>query len=229
MRIRFLFCVLVFVSFNAIAQEYNKFDEEGKRHGKWQKTYENSDQLRYEGTFEHGKEVGEFKFYKLNSDKFPTAIKMFSKSNDTIKIKYYTQNGQVISKGNMIGKDRIGLWEYYHNGSDKKIMMTEQYKLGRLNGEQLTYFENGQLTEKITYFDGKRNGKRFIYSNTGVIIKEFTYENDQLHGPTKYYDTNGDLLIEGNYKRDRKDGIWNYYEKGKLSEQKLFPVQKRGF
>ncbi|WP_106794361.1 toxin-antitoxin system YwqK family antitoxin [Aquimarina sp. Aq78] len=229
MRSIFLFCSLSFlICFSVLGQKYNAYDANGKRHGKWQKKYEGSDQLRYEGTFDHGKEMGKFKFYKPINGEFPTAIKTFSKNNDTVNVKYFTQKGKVISLGQMIGKDRIGLWKYYHNESDK-IMMTEQYQFGKLNGEQLTYFENGQLTERASYVDGKQNGKRIMYSDTGVIIKEFTYENDQLHGVTKYYDISGVLIIEGSYKRGRKDGIWNYYKDGKLSEQKLFPVQKRGF
>ncbi|MBG6132327.1 antitoxin component YwqK of YwqJK toxin-antitoxin module [Aquimarina sp. EL_43] len=229
MRSIFLFCSLSFlVCCSVLGQKYNAFDANGKRHGKWQKKYKDSDQLRYEGKFDHGKEIGEFKFYKPINGEFPTAIKTFSKDNDTVGVKYFTQKGKVISEGQMIGKNRIGIWKYYHKGSDK-IMMTEQYQSGKLEGEQLTYFENGQLTEKALYINGKQNGKRIMYSDTGVIIKEFTYENDQLHGITKYYDTNGILIIEGNYKRGRKDGMWNYYKEGKLSEQKLFPVQKRGF
>ena len=230
MRSTFLFCVLVFTCYSVLGQKYNAYntyDAEGKRHGRWQKRYDNSDQLRYEGTFDHGKEVGEFKFYKPSSGESPTAIKIFSKNSDTVKIKYFSQKGAIISKGQMLGKDRVGKWIYYHNGLDK-IMMTEQYESGKLNGEQLTYFKNGQLTEKTTYLEGKRNGKRLIYSESGIVIKEFEYEEDKLHGMTKYYDTDGKLIIEGNYKRDRKDGIWNYYTNGKLSEQKLFPAQKRG-
>lgn len=229
MRSIFLFCSLsFFISFSVLGQKYNIYDANGKRHGKWKKKYKDSDQLRYEGIFDHGKEIGEFKFYQPIGGNFPTAIKHFSKNNDTVRVEYFTQKRKVISQGQMIGKDRIGLWKYYHNESDK-IMMIEQYQSGKLNGEQLTYFKNGQLTEKTSYIDGKQNGKRIMYSDTGVIIKEFTYENDQLHGITKYYDISGALIIEGNYKRGRKDGIWNYYKKGKLSEQKLFPIQKRGF
>ncbi|MDH7447017.1 toxin-antitoxin system YwqK family antitoxin [Aquimarina sp. 2201CG14-23] len=224
---RFLFFAFVCITTMGIAQKFNAFDSEGKRHGKWQKKYENSNQLRYEGTFDHGKEVGEFKFYKPNSGKSPTAIKVFSKGNDTIKVTYFTNKRKVISEGGMIGKERVGVWTYYHKESPK-IMMTEEYQSGKLHGEQLTYFENGQLTEKTTYINDKKEGKRVVYSEDGIIIKEFTYENDQLHGPTKYYDAKGKVRIEGNYKRDRKNGIWNYYENGALSEQKLFPVQKRG-
>ncbi len=225
MRNTFLFCVLIFTGSFIFGQEYNKFDAEGKRHGKWRKRYENTEQLRYEGAFDHGKEVGEFKFYKLSSGDFPTATKIFSKDHDTVTVKYFTKKGKVISEGKMVDKNRVGLWKYYHNDSNK-IMMTEHYLLGKLHGEQLTYFDNGQLTEKNNYVDGKREGIRIMYSEDGIKIKEFTYENDQLHGMTKYYDTKGVLLIEGNYKRDRKDGIWKYYENGKLSEQKLFPLKQ---
>ncbi len=228
MRGTFLFCVYIFTCFSVFGQKYNSFDAEGKRHGKWKKNYKNTDQIRYEGTFDHGKEIGEFKFYKPSSGKSPTAIKIFSKNNDTVKVRYFTKKGKVISEGGMIDKDRVGLWTYYHNDSDK-IMMTEHYKSGKLSGKQLTYFDTGQLTETNFYKEGKREGKRIMYSEAGVKIKEFTYENDQLHGVTKYYDTKtGKLIIEGNYKKDRKDGVWSYYENGKLTEKKLFPLQKGG-
>ncbi len=227
MRNRFLFFLFICSLGLGNAQEFNGFDAEGKRHGKWQKKYENSDQLRYEGTFDHGKETGEFRFYKPNSGKFPTATKVFSKNTDTVRVKYYTSKGKVISEGKMIDKDRIGQWIYYHRGSSN-IMMTEEYESGQLHGEQRTYFQNGQLTEKTFYNKGKKEGKRIVYSEKGVILKEFTYENDQLHGIAKYYDTEGKVKIEGNYKRDRKDGIWKYYENGRLKEQRQFPVRKRG-
>ena len=169
MRNRFLFFVFVCSVALGSAQDFNAFDAEGKRHGKWQKKYDNSDQLRYEGTFEHGKEIGEFKFYKPKSGKIPTAVKFFSKNTDTINIKYFTKTGEVISKGNMIDRDRVGLWTYYHNGSSK-VMMTEEYKKGKLNGEQQTYFENGQLTEKTSYVNGKREGNSTAVSYTHLTL-----------------------------------------------------------
>lgn len=227
MRNFILFCFCICFSIAAIGQEYNQLDADGKRHGKWKKRFENSNQIRYEGTFEHGKEIGEFKFYRPNSGKQPSAIKVFSKDHDTISITYYTKGGGIVSKGFLLGKTRVGTWTYYHQNSDK-VMMVETYKEGKLNGEQLTYFDNGKLTEKTSFVDGKRTGKRFVYSEEGKVLKEFTYEDDKLHGWTKYYNTQGELIIEGNYKRDRKDGIWKYYKNGKLDEEKLFPVRSRG-
>lgn len=222
-------CVLfifVFGSTFSFAQVYNAYDTDGKRHGEWRKKYDDSDQLRYEGAFEHGKEIGVFKFYKPSSGEFPTAMKTFSKNTDTIKVQYFTNKKKVISEGAMVDKTRVGLWIYYHqNATD--VMMTEMYKSGKLNGDQTTYFENGQIAEKTTYVDGKKEGKSIVYSDKGVFIKEFVYQNDQLHGPTKYYDINGKVKIEGDYKRDKKNGLWKYYENGKLIEQKMFPLNQR--
>lgn len=226
MRNFVLVCVGMISSITIFGQEYNGFDSDGKRHGKWKKRYENTEKIRYEGTFEHGKEVGEFKFYKLSSEGQPTAIKLFSKNDDTVRVKYFTSKGKILSEGGMIGKNRVGKWIYYHQNS-KKIMMEEFYTDGKLNGDQLTYFDNGKLTEKTTFVNGKREGHRFVYSEEGIVFKKFTYENDQLHGLTQYYDTKGNLIIEGNYKRDRKNGIWKYYKDGKLDEQVLFPKQNR--
>ncbi len=226
MKNKLLFNIFFFSVIIASGQTYNEYDSEGKRHGKWKKMYENTNLIRYEGTFDHGKEVGEFKFYKKISEQFPTAIKFFSKDSDTVVVKYYTLKGKVISEGKMVDKERVGLWKYYHQNSSK-LMMTEQYKSGKLNGEQLTYFESGQLTEKCIYKEGKKEGKRIVYSEGGIVIKEFTYVNDQLHGLTKYYELSGKLKIEGSYKKDRKDGIWSYYNEGKLLEKKKFPLSKK--
>ena len=57
--------ILTLVLTNVNAQSINQFDANGERHGLWKKNFEGTDQPRYEGTFDHGKEVGIFKFYKL--------------------------------------------------------------------------------------------------------------------------------------------------------------------
>ena len=223
MRFFFYLCILYCPLLKA--QIFNAYDKDGKRHGKWKKMFEKSDQIRYEGTFDHGKEIGTFKFYKPDSGIQPTATKLFSKTNDTVLVKYFTRKGNVISEGKMVKKNRIGLWKYYHQNSTK-IMMTESYDSGKLQGKQSTYFKSGRITEATFYNQGKKVGKSEIFSEDGVKIKEFTYKNDLLHGPTKYYNTKGTLMIEGNYNQDRKKGVWKYYKNGKLEKEVKFPKQK---
>ena len=38
----------------------NQVDANGKRHGKWTKYFEGTEQIRYTGEFNHGQEVGTF-------------------------------------------------------------------------------------------------------------------------------------------------------------------------
>lgn len=224
--IYFLFCLFIsLLPHRTVSQKYNQLDANGKRHGSWRKYFKNSTKIRYEGQFDHGKEIGEFKFYKPSSEGRPTAIKTFYSDQDSVSVRYFSRKGKVISRGKMITKQREGKWLYFHLNSTK-ILKEEYYKKGKLHGLQKTYFINGQLTERSEYLDGKREGIREIFSEEGVKIKSFHYKNNLLNGNTQYFDTSGELLIEGHYKNDRKDGIWKYYEKGVLKNKKRYPLSK---
>lgn len=219
-----LFSLLLF--FNVAAQNpVNQLDAHGKRHGLWRKNFkENPSQVRYEGTFKHGKETGTFKFYILGQEN-PAATKTYTPGSDTADVKYLSQKGKVISEGKMLGEKRIGNWNYYHLNSDK-LMMSENYQDGVLQGEKIIYFENGTPTESSFYENGKLHGEQKIFSEKGVLLKLFTYRNGILHGPSKVYDGKGELLIEGEYRDDKHFGIWDYYENGILKEKKNFSPKK---
>jgi antitoxin component YwqK of YwqJK toxin-antitoxin module len=135
---KFLLCSL-FLSFSCVtilgAQEVNKLDTNGERHGLWQKNYGGTDQIRYEGTFEHGKEIGTFKFYCEDCKKVPMAVKEFELGSDIVDVKYYTPKGTLVSQGKMEGKNRVGEWLYFHKNSSK-VMTSEFYKNGKLNGQK---------------------------------------------------------------------------------------------
>ena len=55
--------VLFLLTSSLFSQEYNKLDSNGKKHGLWKGVHEASQRPRYEGTFDHGKEVGVFKYF----------------------------------------------------------------------------------------------------------------------------------------------------------------------
>ena len=124
MKLKFLSLFLIVTSL-VNAQDINQFDESGKRHGLWKKYFEETKQLRYEGQFNHGKEVGEFKFYKLVKKKSVlTATKIFDVDGSAY-VKFLTSTGKIISEGKQVGKLYVGEWKYYHNKSDK--VMTLEY------------------------------------------------------------------------------------------------------
>ena len=73
------------------------------------------------------------------------------------------------------------------------------FKNGKMNGEWLRYYENGQLNEKVNFKDGKRDG-----------LSETYFENGQLKD-------------KGNYKDGKEEGLWEYFNKdGSLEKTETF-------
>ncbi len=208
----------------AAQDNINQFDDDGKRHGLWRKTYENSDQVRYEGNFYHGKEIGEFKFYCSDCKKEPSMIKTFNDSDAIARVVYYAKSGRVLSEGKMDGKNRIGEWIYYHK-QGKSVMTREYYENGELQGIKTVYYLNHKIAEEIEYKKGVKEGLNNYYSPQGVILKKLLYVNGELHGSAAYYDAYGNITLKGNYKRGRKDGIWQHYKDGNFVKEEKYPKQ----
>ncbi|MEM7085494.1 MAG: hypothetical protein AAF489_04885 [Bacteroidota bacterium] len=209
------------------AQEINQMDSAGERHGVWKKKFPGSNQLRYEGQFEHGVEVGTFKFYCDDCGSQPMVVKEFSSKPGEAKVSYFTKRGKLVSEGLMKDKDRIGEWLYYHEKS-KTVLTQEVYVNGQLDGVKKTYYPNGNLTEEITYENGSREGPNHYYSPDGVLLKKLQYINDLLHGPAEYYDSKGNVTIKGQYLKGKKHGLWKYYKNGKLELEEIYPKPRKG-
>lgn len=223
MKTPLIFILILTVSICGLRSQsaVNQFDDEGKRHGLWKKYFDNTEQLRYEGQFDHGKEIDTFKFYTLNNGKSVlSAIKVFNPDNNMASVKFLSSKGKLISEGTLNGKLYIGNWIFYHNKSNS-VMSTETYNSnGNLEGEKIIFYPNGQIAEKSNYQEGKLEGDSKWYSEKGILLKEFTYKNNELHGLSKYYDVDGLISAEGQYQNGRKHGVWNYYEAGQLKESK---------
>lgn len=217
-----LFFLIISILFSGICNsQKNQFDEKGRRHGPWKVDFEGTENPKFEGSFEHGKETGTFKFYKKGYYDHPTAIMNFKEDNDSVHVTYYTQKGKPISEGIMLDKKREGEWVYYHQESDS-IMMTEVYKNNKLNGLQKTYFTNGNLAEKTSYVNGEKHGESCIYADNGQITKHLNYRDGELHGSAVYYTPKGEKIIEGTYVEGKKTGLWKYFSDGKLEREEEY-------
>jgi len=223
MKLLYLFFLTPFV---LLGQEINQFDAQGERHGPWKKKYPGTDQVKYEGTFEHGREVGVFKFYCQECGNQPAVVRTFSKKDNSVLVQYYTGKGQLVSEGKMINKTREGEWITYHKNS-QEIMSRENFNNGLLDGLQTTYYPTGQKTEEVTYVKGKKQGLHLYYSPEGVLIKKLKYTDDLLQGPAFYYDSQGNLVVEGFYKEDKKHGLWKYYKNGTLELEETYPKPRQ--
>ncbi len=205
------------------AQTYNQYDAAGKRHGVWRKMFDGTNTLRYEGTFNHGKETGTFKFYKKSRGKAVlAAIREFNQTAPIAKVTFYNPNGSVVSEGEMDGKTYIGTWKYYQNNS-KQLLIVEHYNTkGALHGERTVYYRNGKIAEQNHYNEGMLDGDALWYAENGTLIKKYVYLKGKLHGMAVFYDGVGNLKAKGHYKEDKKQGTWVYYKDGEILETKKF-------
>lgn len=215
-----LFVLTLNLTTSVAQNDFNKYDENGKRHGIWKKNYPKTNQLRYWGKFNHGKEIDTFKYYKLKRKKSVlSAVKVYNNTNNNAEVTFMTSKGSIVSKGIMNGKKFIGHWVYFHKNSDV-VMIDENYNnAGKLEGIRNVYFNNGVLAESINYSNGEKNGFAKIYSRFKALLQESSYKNDKLSGKTVYYDGEGKKKAEGNFKFNLKTGIWDYYTDGKLTKK----------
>jgi len=221
------FVLLVLVVQFSVAQTTNAFDTLGKRHGTWSKTYKNSKQLRYSGTFEHGQEVGIFNFYGTDSGKQPEATKSYTAGSPYVDVTFYTKTGKVTSKGAMLDKQRHGKWLFY-GADDTSLVSSESFVKGKLEGMRTVYFDDGQVAETTPFINGEKQGVATTYFSNGKLSSTYTFLNGILEGAAKIYDTDGILIREGNYKDNRKHGTWSYYLNGEVVRTEVFPKYQIG-
>jgi len=198
----------------------NQLDNNGKRHGLWTKNYHNTNQKRYEGIFEHGKEVDSFKFYTLSSGKSVlSAVKVFNEKDSIADVTFFASTKKVISHGKMNGKSYIGTWVFYHKNSDAKMIVENYNDNGKLEGERFVYFKDGSVAESANYKDGKLHGESKWFSETNTMLRYTNYKEGYLEGKTINYDANGKITSEGHFIKDQKKGVWKYYKAGKLTKE----------
>jgi antitoxin component YwqK of YwqJK toxin-antitoxin module len=201
----------------ALAQDYNKLDENGKKHGLWKGFYEESKRLRYEGTFEHGKEVGLFKFFDDTKAATVIATREFNTNDNSCYTIFFNQKNNKVSEGKVVNKQFEGEWKYYHENSPQ-VMTLEYYANGKLNGVRKVFYKSGVIAEETTYKDGVKEGLYKSYAENGIVLEESNFKNGLYDGMATYRTATNELSSQGVYKKGKKVGVWKILEKGKLKD-----------
>lgn len=208
--------LLVLNSFLGFTQDnINQLDDKGNRHGLWRGTHKESNRIRYEGTFNHGKETGIFKYFDDTKAATVIATRDFSKGNGSCYAVFYDQKGNKVSEGTLANKLPSGEWKYYHFES-KQLMTLEFYKNGKLDGVRKVFYKDGTIAEETNYKMGVKVGNSKTYSEKGQLIDSHIYKNGQYDGIAIYYDGMGNKMYEGNYVNGKRVGIWKFFEKNKV-------------
>ena len=220
--------VLIFLNVFCIRAQnnFNKLDEKGKKNGPWKGIYEDTKNPKYEGTFEHGKEVGFFTFFDNTKTKKVIATREFNPKNNSAYTIFYDQNKNKVSEGKVVNKLFEGRWNYYHKAS-KAIMTIENYANGKLEGLRSVFYPNGKIAEEINYKNNLKEGICKRYTENGILIEESAYKNNEYNGTATFKDSDGSLISKGNFLDGKKAGVWHFYEKGKLSKEENMSFPQR--
>ncbi|MEL1242958.1 hypothetical protein AAEO56_01680 [Flavobacterium sp. DGU11] len=211
------------ITFGSSAQE-NQMDAAGKRHGVWKGIYDVSKKPRYEGTFNHGKETGTFRFFEDNEASTLMATRVFAVDGSCYTT-FFDEKGNKVSEGREVNRLNEGEWKFYHPAS-KALMSTERYVKGKLTGIRKVFFPNGNINEETTFVNGIKDGIYKKYTETGILLEDAKYKNDQYHGPATYRNGQGEIVATGQFTNGKKTGIWKFYEKNKVVKEENMSVKR---
>jgi len=217
---KFFFIFLFLVNSSIFSQvEFNKSDEKGNKNGFWKGYYEDTKNPKYEGTFEHGKELGIFTFYDNTKTKIVIATREFNPKDNSAYSIFYDQKKNKVSEGKVINRFYEGQWKYYHKASTV-IMTLENYKSGKLEGFRSVFYPSGKIAEVIHYKNNLKDGTYKRYTESGIIIEESNYKNNEYDGLAIFKDPDdGTIVSNGTFLKGKKMGVWQFFAKGKLVKE----------
>ena len=220
--------VILFCTTSLFAQDFNKLDDKGKKNGVWKGTYEQSKRPRYEGTFSHGKEIGIFKYYDDTAVGTIIATREFNDKDNSCYTIFFNQKGNKVSEGKILNKQYVGVWNYYHEDSPK-IMTSENYTNGKLDGIRKVYYPSGKIAEEATYKLDKRNGVYKKYTENGVILEESLYKNGEFDGLATFKSSDNVIVAKGLFKNGKKEGVWDINKNGKMVKENMSKLKQIKF
>ncbi|MFT7165137.1 MAG: antitoxin component YwqK of YwqJK toxin-antitoxin module [Flavobacterium sp.] len=210
---------LVLLSQTLMSQtDFNKLDAQGEKHGSWKGFYEESKRLRYEGTFEHGKEIGKFQFFDDTKAKSIIATREFNAKDNTAYTIFFDQLNNKVSEGKVVNKLFEGPWKYYHQAS-QTLMTIENYKNGKLEGLRSVFYPGGNIAEETYYKNNSKEGVYKKYSENGIVLEETIFKNNEYSGLAIFKDAVGNPVSKGQFINGKKVGVWQFFEKGKLTKE----------
>jgi antitoxin component YwqK of YwqJK toxin-antitoxin module len=226
--------ITILITAGLSAQDINKFDENGKHHGTWIKYYAGKPVVRYEGQFEHGVPVGEFRYY-YETAKLQT-IATYSDNGTLCKTVSYFGNGTKLAEGDYLNRKKDGKWIFYDGYSN--VIAVDYYKNDKRHGQCMTYLPTGELIEEINYDNGVQHGMWKRYFSNGNLHFQGNVVKGKWQGPYVFNYPDGKKQVAGVYEQSLKQGDWLYYDdkgqlikvetfvEGKIATKKVFQKEK---
>ncbi len=220
------YLIILFIVCNCFSQEkLNQLDQNGLKHGLWKGFFAESKRPRFEGTFEHGIEIGVFSFFEDVDGKILLSTRTFSNKGSVALTVFFDKNKMIISQGKTINKLREGEWKYFHEGTTE-LMITENYSNDKLVGSRKVYFLNQQIAEESNFKNGKKEGVYKKFTENGTLLEESFFKNNVYNGIATFRDAEGNITSKGPFVNGSKKGKWQFFEGGKLKKEVILPIVK---
>jgi len=206
-----LLAVMVPLTFLCAQATINKTDANGHKQGRWIGKYANGT-IRYEGSFNDDKPVGEWKRFHENG-KIMAQLHHIPNTNRTAA-ELFDNDGMHYATGYYKDTLKDSTWLYFNN---KRLVKQDIYSEGKKNGLSRNFFESGAPVTESNWVNGVLNGVSRSYYPSGKKKSETMYFQGKRHGLNLIYFESGQTEIIGQYADDQPEGTWKFAdENGQL-------------
>lgn len=131
-----------------------------------------------------------------------------------------SNRGIIKSEGYMNDASKIdGLWKFYDD--EGRIKTTVTYKNGVMDGERVTYYENGSRNSIMTVKNNNKIGEEKKFYNFNQIYSTVTYDNNGIeNGPATYYHLTGAVSHKFNLVNNKIEGEFEEFYSNKQLKSK---------
>ncbi|MCK9163061.1 MAG: hypothetical protein WCR29_01425 [Bacteroidales bacterium] len=212
---------------------YIKKDKDSKYKVAEKMYYENG-KLKYEGKFDNNERTGKWIYYFENGNKFSQCDYTNSKSGIDREV-YKVDKTKIVGKN-----DKVEEVTFYPDGSlaaikikydkfEKEYKFFPSFRLleerttkgNVLNGESLSFYENGKVNSTNYFKDGMQDSIYVLYYNNGSTQVKGSYKMDNKIGKWEYFKEDGTddgeelFSDDGSIIKSRNTGIMYFDKEGK--------------
>lgn len=199
----------------------------GNQHGEWVYYHENG-QVSSKGIKKDGDYHGKWEYFfpdgKLRlisyyeNDNKEGVEQVFSASGTLVLEKLF-----IMDELHAYRKAGESEWKVLNSSVDSieifnvqgALIFKESFNKGRLDGEKMIAFDNGQIAYQVFYKMGLREGAFKVYHANGKLFSEENYLSGEIHGESKFYNTQGQLEMTRDFVEGYAHGISQVFKNGK--------------
>ena len=207
---------------NEITGEFTEYYEDGKlsRKGNYTKKkidgkleYFSEDGLMYcDAVYDKGR-LREIVFY----DKKGNVLSNTSTRKGAADITFYSAEGIKTSQG-FFNKDGTKEGEHLTYYASGKVSEKTFFKDGLQDGIHTTYYANGQINDENNFKEGVEDGQSKGFFSNGKSNYEGWVINDKKQQNILFYNLKGDIKTKNYYLNNELDGYSEYYYPGNVKD-----------